>query len=182
MVMYPPLVSLAGFVNVDRELFRSVSNLTKELECCNKQVRLIPLRNSVKINLRISGGGLAQFLLDTLVYCTGTFARISVRVFLMDRQKLEVLKTSGVLLQRVPTYEKKHYIYAHAIFCTELPFTTKIITTINMTPLGTKRITFLKLSIKNISTAPLNLKASFDRIDLGYSDHFKFKRRKPLIN
>jgi len=40
----------------------------------------------------------------------------------MDGQKLGVLETSGVLLNRVPTYEEKHSICAHAIFCTELPF------------------------------------------------------------
>ena len=31
MVMYPPVVSVAGFANVDRGMFRAVSNLTKEL-------------------------------------------------------------------------------------------------------------------------------------------------------
>jgi hypothetical protein len=41
MVMYPPVVSVAGFANVDRGMFRAVSNLTKELECCKKQVRFI---------------------------------------------------------------------------------------------------------------------------------------------
>jgi len=44
MVMYPPVVSVAGFTNFDRRLFRAVSNLTKE------HVRLIVLRNNVKIN------------------------------------------------------------------------------------------------------------------------------------
>jgi len=29
MVMYPPLVSVGGFVNVDRGLFRAVSNLPR---------------------------------------------------------------------------------------------------------------------------------------------------------
>ena len=37
MVMYPPVVSVAGFANVDRGMFRAVSNLTKELECCKKK-------------------------------------------------------------------------------------------------------------------------------------------------
>ena len=104
MVTYPPLVSVAGFVNVDRGLFRAVSNLTKELECCKKHVRLFLLRNSVKINLQIIGGRLVPFLLDRSVYCTGTFTHISVRVLsLMDVKKLGVLETSGVLLNRVPT-------------------------------------------------------------------------------
>jgi hypothetical protein len=80
---------------------------------------------------------------DRLVYCTGTFTQISVRVFFfflfMDVQKLGVLETSVVLLHRVPIYEKKHSIYAYAIVCTELPFTSIIITTINMLPFGTKR-------------------------------------------
>jgi hypothetical protein len=77
--------------------------------------------------------------LDALVYCTGTFTHISVRVFLlMDFQKLGVLETAGVLLHRVPTYEKKHSIYAQAKFCTELHFTTKIITTINLLLFVTK--------------------------------------------
>jgi hypothetical protein len=51
MVMYPPVVSVAGFASVDRGMFRAVSNLTQELECCNKEVRLVLLRKSVKINL-----------------------------------------------------------------------------------------------------------------------------------
>jgi hypothetical protein len=53
MVMYPPVVSVAGFANVDRGMFRAVSNVTQELECCNKEVRLVLLRKSVKINLQI---------------------------------------------------------------------------------------------------------------------------------
>jgi hypothetical protein len=102
--MYPPGVSVGGFAIVDRGLFRAVSNLTKELECCKKQVRLVLLRNSVKINLQICGGRSVPVLLDRSVYCTGTFTHISVRVFLlMDVKKLGVLETSGVLLHRVPT-------------------------------------------------------------------------------
>ena len=81
--MYPPVVSVAGFANVDRGMFRAVSNLTKELGCCNKQVRLVLFRNSVKINLQISGGRLVSVRLDRLVYCTGTFTHISVRGFLL---------------------------------------------------------------------------------------------------
>jgi hypothetical protein len=104
--MYPPVVSVAGFTNVDRGLFRAVSNLTKKLECCNKQVRLFLLRNSVKINLKISGGRLVPFRLDRLVYCTGTFTHISVRVLLLiDGQYLGILETAAILLHRVPTYE-----------------------------------------------------------------------------
>ena len=92
--MYPPVVSVAGFANVDRGMFRAVSNLTKELECCKKQVRLFLLRNSVKINLQISGGRLVPVLLDRSVYCTGTLNHISVIVFLLiDVQKLGVLET-----------------------------------------------------------------------------------------
>ena len=141
--MYPPVVSVAGFVNFDRGMFRTVSNLTKELECCKKQVHLVLLRNSVKINLQISGGKSVPVLLDKLVYCPGTFTHISVRVFLlMDVQKLGILVTSGVLLNRVQTYDTKQYIYAHAIFSTELPFTTKIVTTIYMLSFGTKHIIF----------------------------------------
>jgi len=34
MVMYPPVVSVAGFANVDRGMFRAVSNLKKEQGCC----------------------------------------------------------------------------------------------------------------------------------------------------
>ena len=56
MVMYPPVVSAAGFANVDRGLFRAVSNLTRELECCKEQAYLVLLLNSIKINLQISGG------------------------------------------------------------------------------------------------------------------------------
>jgi hypothetical protein len=52
MVMYPPVMSVEGFTNVDRGLFRAVSNLTKELERCKKQVRLFLLRNNVRINLQ----------------------------------------------------------------------------------------------------------------------------------
>jgi hypothetical protein len=32
--MNPPVVSVAGFANVDRGLFKAVSNLTKEVGCC----------------------------------------------------------------------------------------------------------------------------------------------------
>jgi hypothetical protein len=56
MAMYPPVVSVAGFANVDRGMFRAVSNFTTELECCKEQVRLILLSNSVMSNLQISGG------------------------------------------------------------------------------------------------------------------------------
>jgi hypothetical protein len=82
-VIYPPVVSVAGFTNVDRGMFRAVSNLTKKLECCNKQVRLVLLHNSVKIKLQICGGGLVPVRLDRLVYCTGTFTYIAVRVLLL---------------------------------------------------------------------------------------------------
>jgi hypothetical protein len=141
--MYPPVVSVAGFANVDRGMFRAVSNLTKELECCKKEVRLVLLRNSVKINLQISGGRLVSVLLDRSVYCTGKFTHISVRMFLLfDVQRLGILETSGVLLQRVPTYETKQYIYVQVIFCTELPFTTKIITTIYVLSFDTKHVLF----------------------------------------
>jgi hypothetical protein len=85
--MYPPVVSAAGFANVDRGMFRAVSNLTKELE-------LILLGTSDKINLKFCGGGLVPFRLDRLVYCTETFTYISVRVFLlMDSQNLGVLES-----------------------------------------------------------------------------------------
>jgi len=83
IVMYPPVVSVAGFANVDRGMFRAVSNLTEELECCKEQVGLILLRNSVKNNLQICGGRLVPFRLDRLVHCTGTFTHISVRVLLL---------------------------------------------------------------------------------------------------
>ena len=53
MVMYPPVVSAAGFANVDRGMFRAVSRLTKELEGCKEQAGLILLCNSFKINLQI---------------------------------------------------------------------------------------------------------------------------------
>ena len=53
MVMYPPVVSAAGFANVDRGMFRAVSRLTKEQQCCKEQVRLVLLCNSFKINLQI---------------------------------------------------------------------------------------------------------------------------------
>jgi hypothetical protein len=128
MVMCPPVVSVAGFANVDRGLFTAVSNLTKELVCCKKQVRLILLSNSVTINLQICRGGSVLVRHHILIYCTSIFTHISVRAFLwIDGQKLGVLVTAGILLQRVPMYEKKHYIYAHAIFCNELSFTKKII-------------------------------------------------------
>jgi len=96
MVMYPPVVSVAGFTNVDRGLFRAVSSLTKELECCNKHIRLILLRNIVKNNLKICRGKLVQVRFDRLVYCTGIFTHIFVRLLLlMDGQKLGVLETTG---------------------------------------------------------------------------------------
>jgi hypothetical protein len=107
MVMYPPVVSVAGFVNVDRGMFRAVSNLTNELECCNKQVRLVLLRNSVKIDLQICGGGLMPVPLDRLVYCTGTFTHISVRMFLlMDGQKIVILETAGDISKLIVAFPK----------------------------------------------------------------------------
>jgi hypothetical protein len=81
--MYPPVVSVAGFANVDRGMFRAVSDLTKELECCKEQVRLVLLCNSFKINLQFCGGRLVPVLLNRLVYCTETFTHISVEVFLL---------------------------------------------------------------------------------------------------
>ena len=51
MVLYPPVVSVSGFANVDRGMFRAVSDLTKELECCKKHICLILLRNRFKIKL-----------------------------------------------------------------------------------------------------------------------------------
>jgi len=102
MVLYPPVVSVAGFANVDRGMFRAVSNLTQRLECCKKQVRLFLFRKNVKINLQISAGRLVSVPLDRSVYCNGTFTHISVGVFLLtDGQKLEALEILGVLLQRV---------------------------------------------------------------------------------
>jgi len=83
MVLYPPVVSVAGFANVDRGMFRAVSNLTKELECCKEQVLSVLLRNSVTISLQVWGGGLEPFRLDRLLHCTGTFSHISVRVLLL---------------------------------------------------------------------------------------------------
>jgi len=38
MFMYPPVVSVAGFANVDRGMFRAVSNLTKKLECSKERL------------------------------------------------------------------------------------------------------------------------------------------------
>jgi hypothetical protein len=49
--MYPPVVSVAGFANVDRGMFRAVSNLTKGLECFKKRICLFMFHNSVKINI-----------------------------------------------------------------------------------------------------------------------------------
>jgi len=51
MVMYPPVVSVAGFANVDRGLFKAVSKVTKDLKCCKELVHLILLHNSFNINL-----------------------------------------------------------------------------------------------------------------------------------
>jgi hypothetical protein len=44
MALYPPILSVAGFSNVDRGLFRAVSYLTKVLEYSKKQIRLNLLR------------------------------------------------------------------------------------------------------------------------------------------
>jgi hypothetical protein len=85
--MYPPVVSVSGFANVDRGMFRAVSNLTNELECCKEQVLLILFRNSIKINLQISGGRSVPVRLDTSVYCTGTFTHISVSAFINGRSE-----------------------------------------------------------------------------------------------
>jgi hypothetical protein len=51
--MYPPVVSVAGFANIDRGMFRAVSNIAKELECCKKKNRLILLCNNFQANLQI---------------------------------------------------------------------------------------------------------------------------------
>jgi len=83
--MYPPVVSLDGFANIDRGMFRAVSNLTEDLECCKEQVRSGLLYNSFKINLQIWGGVLESLRLDRLMYCTGTFTHISVSVFVNGR-------------------------------------------------------------------------------------------------
>jgi hypothetical protein len=85
----------------------------------------------------------------------------------MDGQKLGVLKTSGVLPQRVPIYEKKlyMYIYAHSIFRYELAFITKMIKTVNMLPFGTKCI-ILKNNKKNYDFS-FKLSTSHDRIARG---------------
>jgi hypothetical protein len=137
--MYPPVVSVAGFANVDRGMFRAVSDLTKELECFKKELSLILLRNSFKIDLKISAGRLVPVLLDRLMYCSGTFTHISVSFFLsMDVQKLGILETPDVLLHGVPTYEKNN------IFMTTrysvLNYFLKIITTISMLFFGIKQL------------------------------------------
>jgi hypothetical protein len=140
--MYPPVVSVAGFANVDRGLFRAVSNLTKEMECCKEQIRLVLICKSVKINLQVSGGRLVLVRIDTLIYRTGTFTHISVRVFLlMDGHKLGVWRLQEFYCKECQLM-KRNNIYAHAIFCNELPFTTKMITTINMLPFGPECIYF----------------------------------------
>jgi len=54
IVMYPPVVSVAGFVNVDRGLFRAVSDLTTELECCKKQVCLILLSTELRLTYKLA--------------------------------------------------------------------------------------------------------------------------------
>ena len=79
----------------------------------------------------------------------------------------------------MPTYDTKHSIYANAIFCNKLPFTAKMKTTINMLPFGTKSVICLTITIKNISTAPLNLKSTCESVGGGgYSDQLKFKHSK----
>ena len=54
MAMYPPVVSLAGFANVDRGLYRAVSNLTKELECCKKQVRWFWFVTALRLTYKLA--------------------------------------------------------------------------------------------------------------------------------
>ena len=94
MILYPPVVSVAGFANVDRGMLRAVSKLTKELDCCKKQAGFFLPRNSVKINLQSCEARLVSVQLYRLVYCTGTFTHISVRLFLlMDVLNLGVLET-----------------------------------------------------------------------------------------
>jgi hypothetical protein len=54
--------------------------------------------NSFTFKLQVNGGGSVPVRLNILVYCTGTFTHISVRVILlMDGQKVGVLETAGVL-------------------------------------------------------------------------------------
>ena len=113
MVLYPPVVSVAGFANVDRGMLRAVSKLTKELECCKKQVVWFCFVTALRLTYIpcICGRRLVSVPLDRLVYCTGTFTHISVGVLLLaDGQKLGVPETVDVLLQRVSSYEKNTLI------------------------------------------------------------------------
>ena len=110
--MYPPVVSVAGFANVDRGMFKAVSNLVQVLGCSKKQVPSILHHNSDKIKLQISGGGLVPVRLDRLVYCTGTFAHISIRVILlMDGQKLGVLETAEFYTKSANVRNEALYLY-----------------------------------------------------------------------
>jgi hypothetical protein len=104
--MYPPVVSVAGFAKVGRGMFRAVSNRTKEIECCNKLVRLFVFRNSVKIILQFCEGGLVSTRYISILHWN-IHSHFCQSDFLMDGQKLVVLEPAGVLLHRVPTYETK---------------------------------------------------------------------------
>jgi hypothetical protein len=102
MVLYPPVVSVAGFANVDRGMFRAVGNITKLMDCCKHQVQLILFRSSLYIYLKICRKRRVPVRLDRCVYYTETVTHTSVRVLLlMGVQKISVPDTSQILLQRV---------------------------------------------------------------------------------
>ena len=132
--------------------------------------------------LQICGWRLVPVRLDRLVHSTATFTHTSVReLLLMDVQKLGVLDIYGVSLQIVTSYERKLSIYPHTIFCTELLFTTAITRTINMLPFGTKRIICVTITIKRITTALLNVTASYYSIGRGFPFSSNWST-KTLIN
>ena len=54
MFMYPPVVSVAGFANVDRGLFRGVSNLTKELGALRNRFPRFFIVTAIRLSYKLA--------------------------------------------------------------------------------------------------------------------------------
>ena len=85
------------------------------------------------------------------------------------------------LLHRVPTYDEKHSIYPHAIFCTTVSFTTKDIMTINILPLSTKRINLIIITIKKLGFS-FKINSVLLQDNAGLLGSVPLQAQKPLIN
>jgi hypothetical protein len=107
MVLYPPVVSVAGFANVDRGLFRAVSYITKELECCKKQVLLNWLHKIYLINVAVR--------LDRFHW--NIHSNFCQRAFVNGHSETMSTGYFRSFISRSAILGKWHYVYDHSIFC-----------------------------------------------------------------